>query len=109
MTEYLKSRCCMCPQKIESSRVCPGISGTPHPGPTRCRFVKVYKDKRGWEYAVQSGIGGDTFKTFYRKPGKAGKGLLYGHGWRPVPWRDSFDAAQADLNIEAEKRGWEVV
>lgn len=104
MPEYLKFRCCMCPQKLNSSRVCPGIPGTQHPCPSPCRFVKVYKDKRGWQYFVRSGIGSNAFKAFYRKPNQAGA-----HGWRSVQWRESFDAAQADLNTEAEKRGWEEI
>lgn len=104
MPEYLKSRCCMCPQKIDSSRICPGIPGTPHPNESPCRFVKTYRDSRGWEYFVRSGIGGDTYKTFYRKPGKESS-----RGWRPVPWRDNFDDAQIDLNVEADIRGWEEV
>ncbi|WP_371380856.1 hypothetical protein [Sporomusa aerivorans] len=109
MPEYLKFRCCMCPQKNDSSRICPGVPGILHPNESPCRLVKAYKDNRGWEYFVQAGIGGDTYKTFYRKPGKAGKGLIRGKCWRPVPWRDSFDEAQIDLNIEAEKRGWEEI
>lgn len=104
MPEYLKSRCCMCPQKLNSSRICLGIPGTPHPDESPCRFVKVYQDKRGWRYFVRSGIGANTFKTFYQNPKQAGS-----HGWRPVSWRDSFDEAQTDLNREAEKRGWEEV
>ena len=104
MPEYLKFRCCMCPQKLDSSRICPGIPGTPHPSPSPCRFVKVYRDSRGWEFFVGSGICGDEYKTFYQKPEK-----FRAYGCRLVPWRDSFDEAQADLNMEAEKRGWEEV
>ena len=102
MPEYLKFRCCMCPNIDKPNRICPGIPGTPHPNDSPCRFVKTYRDSRGWEYFVRSGIGANTFKTFYQNPKQAGS-----HGWRPVPWRDSFDEAQADLNMEAEKRGWE--
>lgn len=104
MPEYLKSRCCMCRQETDFSRICPGIPGTPHPNPTPCRFVKVYQDKRGWKYYVRSGIGRNTYKTFYYAPQQSGA-----HGWRRVPWRNSFDEAQIDLNIEAKKRGWEEV
>lgn len=97
-------RCCMCPRINSDSPICPGIPGTPHPHPDPCLFVKKYRDSRGWIYFVRSGIGGaTTFKTFYQKPGKNP------HGWKPVPWRNSFDEAQADLNREAEKRGWKEV
>ena len=33
--------------------------------------MKVYKDERGWQYAVRPGLGNDIFKAFYRKPGKS--------------------------------------
>lgn len=92
-------RCCLCPQANSDSRICPAPGGD-----KPCKFVKRYVDDRGWEYFVRPGIGGNTFKTFYLQPGKASA-----HGWRPVPWRYNFDAAQADLNREAEKRGWEEV
>lgn len=101
--EYLEFRCCMCPQRDSKSPICPGIPGSLHPDDSPCRFVKVYRDVRGWEYFVRPGISGTTFKTFYRKPGKSAGG----HGWRPVAWRDSFDAAQADLNREAKRRGFQ--
>jgi len=64
--------------------------------------VKVYFDIRGWVYFVRSGIGGDTFKTFFRKPGKTSA-----HGCTVFVWRKSFDEAQADLIREAKKRGWQ--
>lgn len=48
-----------------------------------------------------SGIGTDCFKARYLKPGHGSwKGLT------SVPWRPTFDEAQADLNMLAEKKGW---
>jgi hypothetical protein len=65
---------------------------------------KVYLDKRGWQYFVRSGIGGDRFKAFYRKPGQDGE-----HGYTRLSWRDSFGEAQVDLDALAEAKGWEPV
>ncbi|BBB91025.1 MAG TPA: hypothetical protein PKA28_10660 [Methylomusa anaerophila] len=98
--EYLEHRCCMCPQMDEPKTVCPGIPGTPHPEDSPCRFVKAYEDERDWQYFVRPGIGGNTFKTFYRKPEKS----ISGHGYRSTEWRGSFDEAQADLNRLAKKK-----
>lgn len=50
-----------------------------------------------------SGIGSNSFKARYQKPEKHGT-----EGWKclsSVPWRDSFDAAQADLNVYAKEKG----
>lgn len=100
-TEYYCMRCCICPNVGEDKRECPGIPGTPHPEAEPCRFVRGYTDDRGWRYKVMPGIGSDCFKARYSKPGQSGwKGLA------AVPWRTSFDEAQADLNALAEKKGW---
>jgi hypothetical protein len=61
----------------------------------------VYVDTRGWKYKVRSGIGGDTFKTFYCKPGKSGY-----HGCHQFAWRDNPDAAQVDLDEYAKQHDW---
>jgi hypothetical protein len=103
MPEYLESRCCMCPQRGSSSNVCPGITETSHPNETPCRFVKRYEDKLYTSYFVRAGIG-KVYKTFWQLAGKKKE-----QGWRCVPWRSTFDEAQADLNREAEKRKWEEV
>ena len=61
----------------------------------------TYRDGRGWRYQVMAGLGGDTFKARYNKPGKA--------GWKCVatlPWRASAAEAQADLDQMAKKKGW---
>ena len=63
--------------------------------------MKAYMDERGWTYRVMGGLGGDTFKARYRKPGTA--------SWKCVakmPWRKSFDEAQADLDAMARAKGW---
>jgi len=104
MPEYLESRCCLCPnvRKDEESDICPGIPGTSHPDPSPCRFVKTYVDERGWKYRVMPGIGINTYKARYQKPGKPGW-----HGVAKLPWRESFDVAQADLNQLAKEKQWD--
>lgn len=65
---------------------------------------KAYIDHRGWKYQVMSGLGGNTFKARYQKPDRQGnvgwKGLI------TVPWYGSREAAQADLDRLAAKKGW---
>ena len=101
--EYLGFRCCMCPN-INSPEITLCPSGTFKAKVTFCRFVKTYIDKRGWQYRVMGGIGGDCFKARYKKPGKdSWKGM------NNVEWRKYFDEAQADLNAMAKTKGWEEV
>ena len=102
--DYPTSRCCMCPNISLARTICPGIPGTVHPDPEPCRFVKAYIDNRGWKYCVMAGIGTSSFKARYQKPEKSGE-----TGWKGVvslPWRSSFDEAQADLNAYAQERGF---
>lgn len=98
MPEYLKQRCCMCPNVDTPSKTeCP--AGFP------CRFVKSYTDDRGWKYKVMGGLGLETYKARYQKPEKTGW-----DGWKGVQqlqWRKTFDQAQSDLNALAEAKGWE--
>lgn len=98
-----RMRCCMCPNINKDDIACPGIEGTPHPESSRCGFVKTFIDNRGWMYKVGSRIGSDAFKAKYKKPDKASWKC---HG--QVPWQDSFDKAQEDLNAYANKKGWMV-
>lgn len=68
--------------------------------------AKKYIDSRGWKYQVMSGLGQDTFKARYQRPEKHGD-----VGWKGlagVPWRKTFEEAQADLDQLAEKKGWQV-
>ncbi|HBC93611.1 MAG TPA: hypothetical protein DCZ10_12150 [Pelotomaculum sp.] len=82
----------MCPNsETPDNQACP-----PSPfgkGEPPCRFVKVYVDNRGWKCKVMPGIGEGNYKTRYQKPEKSGS-----TGWKGVaalPWRKSFDEAQA--------------
>lgn len=98
MPEYLEFRCCMCPNQADKPEnpMCP--TGRP------CRFVKTYVDERGWKYRVMPGLGEGNYKARYQKPDKQGD-----FGWKCVrilPWRNSFDEAQSDLNIYAKQKRW---
>ena len=66
--------------------------------------AKKYIDGRGWKYKVMPGIGGDTFKARYQKAEKQGSEGWY--GLRSLPWRDTFDEAQGDLDRLAQEKGW---
>lgn len=98
--EYLKFRCCMCPNVNEPERIkCPPKPFDPDI--TDCRFVKAYKDNRGWRYKVMAGLGENNYKARYQKPGKS--------GWKcmgNMEWRKRFDEAQADLNAMAKLKRW---
>lgn len=99
MPEYLKFRCCMCPNTNKQTDKCPPKPFNPKI--TECRFVKTYIDSRGWRYKVMQGLGDSNFKARYNKPGKSGwKGMV------SMEWRKSFDEAQSDLNVMAKKKGW---
>lgn len=102
--EYLSMRCCMCPNVEKDITICPGLPGSAHPNPSSCRFVKAYIDDRGWKYRVMPGIGNNSFKTRYQKADK--HGLIRWKGLSSLPWRASFDEAQADLNAYAKQKGW---
>lgn len=62
-----------------------------------------YTDDRGWKYKVMSGIG-ESYKARYQKPEKHGDAGW--HGLAAVPWRPTFQEAQADLDRLATERGW---
>ena len=62
-----------------------------------------YKDKRGWRYKVMPGIGPSAFKTRCLRPDKADT-----DSWKcyaKLPWRNTFDEAQADLDGYASEKG----
>lgn len=66
--------------------------------------MKVYCDKRGWLYKVMPGIGGDCWKARYCK--------IRQNSWHAVtilPWRDTPEQAQADLDQWAAKKGMTIV
>ena len=65
---------------------------------------KKYIDSRGWKYQVMSSFAENCYKARYQKPEKHGD-----VGWKgltSVPWRKTFEEAQADLDALAEKKGW---
>lgn len=67
-------------------------------------MTKKYIDSRGWKYQVMSGLGSDTYKARYQRPEKQGE-----DGWKglaTVPWRQTCEEAQADLDQLAAKKGW---
>jgi len=106
MPEYLKFRCCMCPNINNRNRVCPGKKHTPHPEPSECRFVKTYIDNREWIYFVRQGLGENNYKGFYAKSIEDYKAGHRQHGMRSLEWRKTLDDAQKDLNAYAEIKGW---
>jgi len=92
----------MCPNIDKINTECP--TGPLKPEITPCRFVKTYIDNRGWKYKVLSGIGDNSYKGRYQKPGM--------NGWKcmkNLEWRNSFDEAQADLNVLAKLKRWSIV
>lgn len=105
MPEYLKFRCCMCPNIELHKTICPALYHKKEETP--CRFIKIYTDCRGWIYFVRSGIGESNYKGFYAKNEEDYKSEHRQHGMRAMEWRKSFDEAQKDLNIYAEKKGWQ--
>lgn len=110
MAEYLKCRCCLCPNSTKENQqntICPGIEGSLHPNPSVCCFVKSYVDEKGRKYKVMSGIGEGAFKA--RRQDVEKNGMVGWRGVRSVPWRTDFDLAQMDLNILAEKKKWKEV
>ena len=65
---------------------------------------KIYEDSRGWRYRVMPGLGDDTFKGRYNKPGEQGW-----HCMRQMPWRDRVEAAEIDLAAYAGDKGWRII
>lgn len=64
----------------------------------------MYIDERGWKYKVMGGIGRNSFKARYQKPEKHGD-----TGWKGVaalPWRETAEEAQVDLDEYARKKSW---
>lgn len=61
--------------------------------------MKIYKDKRGWEYAVMCGLKPSTYTVGYRKPGKVSF-----HSVRTLPWYKSSADAEKELERYALKK-----
>lgn len=100
--EYLPWRCCMCPNDRAGNDICRPPKGW---DPVKyaikpCRFVKSYIDERGRIYKVIPGKN-EMFKIKYQKPGES-----RWIGVKSLEWRDSFDEAQGNLNLLAEKKKW---
>ena len=105
MPEYLKYRCCMCPNIEKQKDICPALYNKREETP--CRFVKTYLDSRGWIYFVRPGIGKNNYKGFYAKSIEDYKAGHRQHGMRALEWRKTFDEAQEDLNAYAKEKSWE--
>lgn len=98
--EYLDFRCCMCPNRGgPDPYTCPAIPPM-HPEASPCRFVKQYIDEHGYQYRVIH-IGGVIYRVIYRMSDKSPWKV-----YRNIPWRDSFDETQHDLNQLAKQKGW---
>ena len=64
----------------------------------------IYIDDRGWLYKVMPGLGSNTYKGRYQKPGRS--------SWKcmtNLSWQSDSEAAQADLDTLAADKGWKVV
>lgn len=64
-----------------------------------------YIDRKGQKYQVMGGIRLDSYKARYQKTDKTGRDGW--HGVRSLPWRDTKEKAQADLDALAKEKGWE--
>ena len=62
----------------------------------------IYIDERGSAVFVEKGLGGGTWMSMRQSNSRG----LHRVKSPALPIRDSRDAAQADLNAYAEKRGW---
>lgn len=64
---------------------------------------KKYKDSRGWKYQAMGGIVDNAWKARYQRAEQRGH-----VGWKGVdslPWRESREKAQADLERLAGQKG----
>ena len=58
---------------------------------------KVYEDRRGWKFKVMQGLGANTFKARYQKPGKTGW-----HCVATLPWCATAEEAEEYLAAYAQ-------
>lgn len=84
----MRYRCCMCPNIGTSVDTCK--DGEP------CRFVVGWKDRRHRRYTVQQDARGRGCKAFVHRPDSDTARPM-----KSLPWRESFDEAQQDLNTHA--------
>ncbi len=66
--------------------------------------IRKYIDSKGRKYKVMSGIGGECFKARSQSPDKHGD--IGWKGYTGLPWRNTFEKAQADLDAKARELGW---
>lgn len=69
--------------------------------------MKIYEDYRGWRYKVMPGLGESTYKARYHKPDSPKNTQ-----WKCVgtlPWRNTEEDAQKDLDEWAKRKGFKVV
>ncbi|MBR4695483.1 MAG: hypothetical protein IKO94_05320, partial [Selenomonadaceae bacterium] len=66
----------------------------------------IYKDSRGWLYKVMPGLGEGCFKARYHKPERAKD--TGGKCMASMPWRETFEDAQKDLDELAAKKKWSI-
>lgn len=102
--EIMEKRCSMCTLKNKDLSQCPlglGSQGS------ICNFVVAWTDSRGWKYRVMSGIGENRFKGRYQD--EKHNGNAGWKGMRQLPWRESFDEAQEDLNSLATAKKWSIL
>lgn len=105
--EYMKFRCCMCPNGYgghSSCTVCPGGANTLHPHKSPCRFVKNYEDpitKSRYKVAFNDG---NLRYVILSKPNDL------------KDWTESciqtftrFDDAQSELNQLAAQGCWKSI
>jgi hypothetical protein len=99
----------MCPNihsyKKRILRICPGIPGTPHSRQSECDFVIVWRKKSGSAVYVHSLTRGRSFVSVSRNK-YGGYSQAYAQF---LPARKSFDEAQTDLNLFAQKKGWNII
>ncbi len=66
--------------------------------------VRKYIDGNGRKYKVMPGLGDSNFKARSQHPDKHGD--VGWKGYAKLPWRKTFEEAQADLDKRAAERGW---
>ena len=59
----------------------------------------IYVDDRGWKYQVMPGLGDNTYKARYQKPGSKRWACC-----SRLPWRGTPEEAQADLELMVKKK-----
>lgn len=66
----------------------------------------VYVDHRGWKYRVMPGISNHLYKILYHKPIYPDN--VCWHTYAKIPWRETFEESQADLDSLARRKNWSI-